>query len=77
MKRRVELQIYEERGEFGLTISRMIGGDGEGYRIFGPKMYGDGIDVKTVVIDESEINRLIEELEDSKKFLKGPTDEQG
>jgi hypothetical protein len=71
-KSKVVLEIYSgaHTGFYGLTISRMTGDDGEGYRIFGPKMAGSDDVLKSVSIDEAEIDRLIEELKKSKKFLK-------
>lgn len=70
-EKRVELEIYSADGQgFGLTISRMIGGSGEGYRIFGPKLYGQSETIAVFNMDTDDIDRLIGELKDCKKFLK-------
>jgi hypothetical protein len=65
----IELQIYKIRDSFGLTLSEMENGSGAGYRIFGPKLDGTGIPLKTVHIDLKEIDNLILRLESAKKFL--------
>lgn len=69
-EKRVELQIYEANGSLGLTISRMKDKSGEGYRVFGPKLYGQGKPVRTKELNLSELGRLKKEIEHSMKFLK-------
>jgi hypothetical protein len=69
--RKVELEIYKTpEDSFGLTLLRIDENEcGSGYRIFGPKLYGQALPIRTVKIDETEIDQLIEELIESKKFL--------
>jgi hypothetical protein len=68
-KRVVDLEIYEARGSLGVSLYRTEDGSGDGYRIFGPKHLGSSRALKTVILDVNEIDRLIAQLKESKKFL--------
>jgi hypothetical protein len=69
--KKVELEIYRVHNSLGLTISRVNAeGNGDGFRIFGPKLYGQGSPLKTVVLDLNDLERLSDEIKQSIKFLK-------
>jgi len=69
--KRIELQIYDDNGKLGLTLSRMNGERGIGYRIFGPKLNGDAEALKTKELNLSELGRLRKEIGECMRFLKG------
>lgn len=73
MKKYVEIDIYrsaEIKDAYGVTISRLENGSGDGYRIAGPKCTGRDEIVKTSRMTIDDIDRLIEELIDCKDFLR-------
>lgn len=69
MMKTVELQIYDQDGNYGLTISRLTGERGEGFRVFGPKLCGDDKVLRTKKLSIEDIDKLIQELETSREFL--------
>ncbi len=69
-KKTIELEVYSANGGIGLTLTRSIGDNGEGYRVFGPKLYGQGRPLVKYYMSVDDIDRLIQELKFSKQFLK-------
>lgn len=69
--KKVLLEIYTTPTQgYGLLINRVdSSGNGDGYRIFGPKLYGQSKPLKKALLSIDDINRLIDELKLSKEFL--------
>lgn len=68
--KRVILDIYTANGGYGVTLTTQTNRENHGgYRVVGPKLYGQDRTLATFRMEVYEIDRLISELKAAKKFL--------
>lgn len=67
--KKVTLEIYSAHKSFGLTLSELENDSGGGFRVFGPKLYGQSTTVASKDLTSDDIDELISRLKSAKKFL--------